>query len=147
MAVKKAQSIRFEVDSVLTNTSLVAMSVRGLCAITTLSPVETNHLELCLVEVVNNAIEHAYGNQPGHTVEVVVELEKTLLTITVSDWGSSIPQSNLEDKIPAGVDSDSPETVLCSGRGLHIVRSLMDTVEYSSHQGRNDFSMAKNLRH
>ena len=147
MAAETSQSILLEIDSVLANTTLVAMAVRGLCAMTTLSPVAINRLELCLVEVVNNAIEHAYSNQAGHKVEAVVELEKTQLSITISDWGSPIPEGNLQQDKPQEMDPESPETWLCSGRGLHIVRKLMDTVEYSSHQGKNSLLMCKQLRH
>ncbi|OED45805.1 hypothetical protein ACH42_04605 [Endozoicomonas sp. (ex Bugula neritina AB1)] len=141
------QSILMEVDSKLANTRLVAMAVRGLCAITTLSPVEINRLELCLVEVVNNAIEHAYGNKAGHRVEILVELEETQLSITISDWGAVMPGKNLEVRELKLIDPELPETVLCSGRGLHIVRNLMDALEYSSHQGKNSLLMVKQLRH
>ena len=147
MTVEASQSIRFEIDSVLANTTLVAMAVRGICAITTLSPVEINRLELCLVEVVNNAIEHAYGNKPGHKVEAAISLAETQLTITISDWGSPMLAENRDDNEPQKLDPESPETWLCSGRGLHIVRNLMDTVEYSSHQGKNSLLMCKHIRH
>ncbi|MGB1272258.1 MAG: ATP-binding protein, partial [Endozoicomonas sp.] len=79
----QGKTLRLAIDSELANTTLVAMAVRGLCAITTMSPLEINRLELCLVEIVNNAIEHAYSNEKGHSVEVVVELLKTTLTVTV----------------------------------------------------------------
>ena len=140
------QQIRMEVDSALPNTALIAMAVRGLCALTVLSPVEVNRLELCLVEVVNNAIEHAYGNQPGHMVEATVTLEESQLSITVSDWGGAIPAIKLEENEPQEVGSDIPESLLSRGRGLHIVRNLMDTVEYNSHQGKNSLLMVKQLR-
>ena len=147
MALQQSQCLRLEIDSKLTNTTLVAMAVRGLCSMTTLSPVEINRLELCLVEVVNNAIEHAYDNQAGHPVEVTVEMMKESMTLVVSDQGHVMPRETLEIENQPQIDPDSPQSWLCSGRGLHIVKNLMDTVEYSSDQGKNSLRMTKLLRY
>ena len=147
MTAETSQSICLEIDSALSNTTLLAMAVRGICAMTTLSPVEINRLELCLVEVVNNAIQHAYDRQSGHKVEALVELSETIFCITVSDWGAVMPAEQLEHQEALQIDPDLPDSWLCSGRGLYIVKSLMDGVEYSSHQGKNSLRMIKQLRH
>ena len=97
---ESSQLLKLQIDSQLSNTTLVAMAVRGVCAMTTLSPVEVNRLELCLVEIVNNAIEHAYNNEAGHPVEVCVGLDKTTMNISVSDWGTSIPRDVMADQKP-----------------------------------------------
>ena len=141
------QLLKLEIDSQLSNTTLVAMAVRGVCAMTTLSPVEINRLELCLVEIVNNAIEHAYGNEAGHPVEVCVGLGKKTMSISVSDWGASIPSEVIENNQPEELNPDHPESWLCSGRGLHIVNKLMDGVSYETEAGKNSFLMSKKLRH
>ncbi|MGI9274389.1 MAG: ATP-binding protein [Endozoicomonas sp.] len=143
----QAQEIKLEIDSQLPHTAMVAMAVRGLCAMTTLSPVEINRLELCLVEIVNNAIEHAYGNESGHSVEVSVGLSKKEVVITVSDQGQRMPEDILSDREEPEMDPDHPETWLCSGRGLHIVNKLMDEVRYKSADGKNSLFMTKKLRH
>ncbi|MGI9279400.1 MAG: ATP-binding protein [Endozoicomonas sp.] len=142
-----SQVLKLEIDSQLSNTTLVAMAVRGVCAMTTLSPVEINRLELCLVEIVNNAIEHAYENEAGHPVQVCVDLDKTMMNIAVSDWGQSIPDEVIQDRDELPVDPEHPETWLCSGRGLHIVNKLMDQVSYETDEGKNSFIMKKELRH
>ena len=147
MALDEKQSLRLEIDSKLANTTLIAMAVRGLCTMTVLSPVEINRLELCLVEVVNNSIEHAYGNKSGSPVSVQVDLMKASISITVCDWGIVMPAEVLATDDQQAIDPDVPESWLCSGRGLHIVKNLMDTVEYSSHEGRNSLLMTKLLRH
>ena len=141
------QLLRLQIDSQLSNTTLVAMAVRGVCAMTTLSPVEINRLELCLVEIVNNAIEHAYGNEAGHPVEICIGLDKTSMNISVSDWGSSIPSDVIDSQEPEEINPDHPEAWLCSGRGLHIVNKLMDDVSYETDEGKNSFIMSKALRY
>lgn len=147
MATDNTQSLHLEIDSQLANTTLIAMAVRGLCAITVLSPVEINRLELCLVEVVNNAIEHAYGNQSGNRVTILVDVKKESITITVKDRGEAMAPEVLEANEEPELDLDSPESWLCSGRGLHIVKNLMDSVNYSSDNGENSLVMTKQIRH
>ena len=147
MAADETQSLHLEIDSQLSNTTLIAMAVRGLCSITVLSPVEINRLELCLVEVVNNAIEHAYGNQSGNRVVVQIDLKKESITITVRDQGEAMSADVLEQNEEPELDLDSPESWLCSGRGLHIVKNLMDSVSYNSDAGENSLVMTKQIRH
>lgn len=145
MTDEKGQTVRLEIDSELANTSLIAMAVRGLCAMTNLSPVEVNRVELCVVEIVNNAIEHAYGHAKGHKVEIDVKLMKASITLTVSDWGKSMDEGKLGVK-EFPVDPDNPAAWLCDGRGLPIVQSLMDKVEYRSVGDKNSIVMSKQIR-
>ncbi|WP_257295237.1 ATP-binding protein [Endozoicomonas sp. YOMI1] len=145
MTDEKGQAVRLEIDSELANTTLIAMAVRGLCAMTTLSPVEVNRVELCVVEIVNNAIEHAYGNEKGHKVEVGVSLLQACIMLTISDWGKPMDQGKLGSR-DMSVDPDNPAAWLCSGRGLPIVQSLMDNVEYQTVGDKNSFIMSKQIR-
>ena len=144
MVEEKGQTIILEIESELANTTLIAMAVRGLCGMTTLSSVDINRMELCVVEVVNNSMEHAYNNEKGHRIQVDFCLMKNHLTITVSDWGRSMDKIRLEEKNISTI-LDDPSACLCSGRGLLIVQSLMDEVDYQSANGKNNFVMTKRL--
>lgn len=144
MTDDQGQTLRLEIDSDLANTTLIAMAVRGLCAMTALSPVEVNRVELCVVEIVNNAIEHAYGHEKGHKVEVAAHLAQSALTLTVSDWGKAMVKGKLESaSMP--VDLDDPALWLDSGRGLPIVQNLMDSVSYHRDGDKNSFVMLKHI--
>ena len=145
MTDDQGQTLRLEIDSDLANTTLIAMAVRGVCAVTALSPVEVNRVELCVVEIVNNAIEHAYGHEKGHKVEVAAHLDQSGLTLTVSDWGKPMVKGKLESaSLP--VDLDDPALWLDSGRGLPIVQSLMDSVYYQRDGDKNSFVMLKRIK-
>lgn len=144
MTDDQGQTLRLEIDSDLANTTLIAMAIRGLCAMTALSPVEVNRVELCVVEIVNNAIEHAYDHEKGHKVEVVAHLAQSALTLTVSDWGKAMVKGKLESaSLP--VDLDDPALWLDSGRGLPIVQNLMDSVSYHRNGDKNSFVMLKHI--
>lgn len=147
MSLPQTQSVTLIIDSQLENTVLVAMAVRGLCALTPLLETEVSRIELCVVEVVNNAIEHAYENQKGHKVDVVVSVTPgQCLTIDVTDYGKKIsgPLNELLEQ-PEVMDPDNPATWTCSGRGLAIVQRVMDSMHYDSLEDRNCFSMSRHF--
>lgn len=143
---KRAQSIRLLIDSRLEDTVLVAMAVRGLCAMTELTEDEVNRVELCVVEITNNAIEHAYNHASGQVVEVVINLKADALEIVISDWGramSNVQESDSTDR--QDISTTDLDAWSCSGRGLNIVEKLMDDVSYRSSEGKNSFCMSKKL--
>ncbi|MGB0360394.1 MAG: ATP-binding protein [Endozoicomonas sp.] len=146
MANQQGHKLKLEIDSELANTALVAMAVRGLCTMTKLSPVEVNRVELCIVEIVNNAIEHAYNNEEGHKVEVGIDLLQSKMQLTVSDWGKSLDEEQFQNNSSLDVDGCNPASWLTSGRGLSIVQSLMDQVDYQSEGDKNSFIMSKQIR-
>ncbi|MCK8046219.1 ATP-binding protein [Shewanella sp. 1CM18E] len=104
-------------------------------------------MELCLVEVVNNVFEHAYGNTEGPLFDISSHLNhKQQLTIEISDYGSAMPKHILEDLPTADFVepvADDPTTWLQSNRGLKIVQELTDTIEYTSTDKCNTFKLLK----
>src|SRR5690242_20035449 len=80
-------TLTLSITSALDHVFLVGLSVRGICAGVSLDTACADAVELCVVEAVNNAIEHAYREQPGHPVEVDVEFESECLRIMVRDRG------------------------------------------------------------
>jgi serine/threonine-protein kinase RsbW len=80
-------------------------------------------LGICVTEAAGNAITHAHHEQPDLYVEIRFERFADSLRVVVRDHG---PGFDVE-KIP---DPTLPENLLKPrGRGLHVIRSLMDSVE------------------
>ncbi len=75
-----------------------------------------DEIVLAVSEAVNNAIEHAYGNEPGGTVRVHVSVDGGPLWIEVADRG--------QWREPVANDE--------RGRGIMLMRSLMSSVEIDS---------------
>lgn len=140
--VQGEQRLMLRIDSQLSDTVLVAMAVRGVCAMTSLTAEDINRLELCVVEAVNNAIEHAYGGKSGSPVDVELTLTATSsLQIAVIDRGSAMawpPASGLQT-------TEDLDVWLTCGRGLSIVDRLMDDVRYETASGRNRLVMIRQL--
>jgi serine/threonine-protein kinase RsbW len=135
-------TLTLRITSALDHVFLVGLSVRGICAGVSLDTAAADAVELCVVEAVNNAIEHAYREQPGQPVEVDVEFESELLRIMVRDRGETMDWA----AICARAERSDPEDMLSEGgRGIFIMRSLMDTVTYRSAGGWNTLTLVKRL--
>ncbi|MDA0148135.1 ATP-binding protein [Vibrio sp. LaRot3] len=111
-----------------------------------------SQLELCVVEMVNNAYLHAYSGEEGLPVEVECAIEKgdhdTLLKLFISDNGSVMSQQELDSKLDSAFIEPDPcdeSTWTTSGRGFIIVSSLMDRVQLFSENSKNTFLMVKKL--
>jgi serine/threonine-protein kinase RsbW len=136
----RMQRIRLVIDSNLEHVALVGGCISRLCALAGLTEMRCFQVETCVAEAVNNAIFHAYDNQPGREVVVTWSLDATRIQIEVSDRGRAmdlkrLPLSTVE--VP-GPDAEH-------GRGWYIMHAWMDAVAYSSEGGINTLTMSKNL--
>ena len=88
---------------------------------------------LALDETLTNAISHAFGDGGRHQIDVNVENRDGYLTATVSDDGTPFdPLAHPPPDVHAAVEDRK-----IGGLGIHLLRTLMDTVAYRRHDGRN----------
>jgi serine/threonine-protein kinase RsbW len=95
------------------------------------------HINLVLTEAMVNAIKHANAGDPDKTVHIFINITDDELFIKVYDNGqgfdiNAIPPPNftqLEDR----------------GRGIFLIRSLMDSVSYRKVCDGNVLEMRKRL--
>ena len=86
------------------------------------SPDQRDDIAISLSEAVNNAIMHGNAGDSNKTVTIVLEERKDSLRIQVTDQGDGF----VVDEV---ADPTDPENLLAeSGRGLLIIRHLMDEV-------------------
>ncbi|WP_114787569.1 ATP-binding protein [Vibrio tetraodonis] len=105
-------------------------------------------LELCVVEMVNNAVIHAYKAQEGFKVVVKCQLVGRDLSIEVIDQGEAMSAKALASALSNDfleADPNDENTWETSGRGFLIVSSLMDDVVMTSEAGHNKFILTKRL--
>ncbi len=96
------------------------------------------HLNLVLTEAMTNAIKHAHHQNSSKTVRVRIHIEQDELCIEVFDQGQGFDLEELP--LP------DPESPVEHGRGLFLIRELMDEVEYRRGQDTNVLIMKKKLR-
>jgi serine/threonine-protein kinase RsbW len=142
----KVKTIKFIIDSNLEDVALVGMSINRLCSLNPVLEQESFMTELCVVEAINNSIIHAYGNEKGHKVEVAFALTPDELLIKVYDNGKSMDKAELESRDLSSIEIDpgNLDTVE-SGRGLAIIKEVMDHVSYTTVDGINCLSLTKKL--
>lgn len=133
-------AITLAIDSRVENVFLIGLAVNKICASIPLSEQGAYEAEVSVVEAVNNVIKHAYGNEPGHTVEVVVTVNQSAVTFEVCDTGR--PLERLEVRLPQ-VDSDDYESLPEGGRGLYIMHAFSDQVRYDRSGARNVLTLVK----
>jgi serine/threonine-protein kinase RsbW len=139
------RTIGLDIESRPECIELLSGALYGMCQ-PVLPAAEIAKINLAMVEAVNNAVEHAYHGEPGHPVRVELELAPDRLGLRVQDHGQPMPPGRLE-AVAAFVEPDpeDPETWSMRGRGLFIIRSCMDTVEYEARDGVNTLSMSRLL--
>ncbi len=127
--------------------SLVSAAINKISALTTLPSEEIQWVELSVVEAVVNSIRHSYQNSPDYKVEVQVSIHPNSLVITVVNNGIPM-EPDLLEKCKQPLEELSPgkiETIPESGRGLLIIKSVMDNVAYTVENQRNLLVMTKYL--
>ena len=97
-----------------------------------------HHLNVVLTEALVNAIKHANTTEPDREVRIRINVSDRELVIRVYDNGQGFDL----DILPRGVCPDPLEE---KGRGIYIIRSLMDSVEYKKANGGNVLEMRKAL--
>jgi anti-sigma regulatory factor (Ser/Thr protein kinase) len=106
-----------------------------------LSPEVVFSLNLALDEVVTNIITYAYEDDADHEVMVRIALDRDVVSVRVEDDGRAFnPLDAPAPDLRLGVD-ERP----IGGLGVHIVRSVMDALEYRRDKARNIFLMTKKL--
>lgn len=103
------------------------------------------NLTLALDELITNIITYAYRGGSGadeHEIEIRIEVQPGAVVAEVEDDGA--PFDPLTDAAPPDLDAPLAERRV-GGLGLHIVRAVMDTVEYARERGRNRLVLIKRL--
>ncbi|GBC60356.1 ATP-binding protein [Desulfonema ishimotonii] len=137
------KTIKLTIDSSLKNVYLIDMIIETLCTLVPLSDDQSFWVKLCVVEAVNNSIIHAYRSQPGQDVEVIFSLNGNRMTIQVCDSGKAMKDVVL--KTGPGTGPEDTDDMNAKGRGLAIIREMMDEVRYGTENGRNCLTMTKVL--
>ena len=88
-----------------------------------------------------NIISYAYDDDADHYVMVRVALDRDVVSVRVEDDGRAF---NPLDAAPPDLRLGADERPI-GGLGVHIVRSVMDTLEYQRENERNVLIMTKRL--
>jgi anti-sigma regulatory factor (Ser/Thr protein kinase) len=102
---------------------------------------DRHNVHLILDELVINVIKYAFRDGQPHTIEVRLSLHGRSLTMVVADEGREFDPTRAPEP-----DLDVPiEERPIGGLGIHIVRTLSDSITYRRAGGRNTVTVIRTL--
>ena len=116
----------------------IRISIRNVLSESDLTTKDTNSVLLAIEEACTNVIRHAYLYAPG-TIRIKIALHPGRVVFSIFDKGRKFDYEH----------SDSPDlkryikTGRKGGLGLYLIRKMMDSVEYYTHDGENELRLEK----
>ena len=135
MATDSFQRHSLTVESGVAASGTVSAWARALAEQAGVAQARIDALDLCIVELVTNVVDHSYRGQPGE-IRVDLDLGREAAVLTILDHGPAFDPLS----VPAPVLADSIEEAQGGGFGIHLVRSSADACEYVRREGRNVFT-------
>ncbi len=99
-------------------------------------------VNLALDEVVTNVVVHGFDNPANEEVEARITVREGVITAEVEDGGRPF---NPLDAPPPDLNAPLDERAI-GGLGIHLVKSLMDRVEYRREGAKNVLTVRKRIR-
>ena len=97
------------------------------------------HIAMAMREAAINAVLHGNEYSPNTHIEVSLENTGTDLVFTIADQGHGFDPDHLPDPL-------SPENILRgTGRGIFLIRSLMDEVHFRQLNPGTELTLVKHL--
>ena len=94
---------------------------------------------LAIEELVTNCIKYAYADKAEHMIDIELSIANRQLTLRVTDDGQAF------DPVHAPVPDVSlpPEQRELGGLGLHLLRTMSDSMTYERLGDRNQLTLVK----
>lgn len=130
--MSKPGVLKLDVTSDVTELPTVRDAIRKWTADGGWVEEHTAEIVLAVDEALSNVIRHGYGGEPGHKIELRARMlhdrvQGEGVEVRIRDFGKQVPLDeicgrDLNDLRPGGL-------------GVHIIRSLMTSAEYSHAEG------------
>ena len=98
------------------------------------------NLNLALEETVSNVIMYAYPEGTDGTVDITAVVEGKHVSFVITDSGKPFDPTGKKD---VDINADVAERPI-GGLGIHLVRTIMDTVSYERKDEKNILTITKN---
>ena len=119
----------------------LAAFVDEVCETTGLDMSLTMSLNLAIEEAVVNVIDYAYPAGTKGDILIEARANEQYLKIVINDWGTPFDPTAKGD-----VDTTlSAEERPIGGLGIHLVRQIMDSINYERTDGKNVLTLRKKI--
>lgn len=103
------------------------------------SEADVEQLKIAVDEACTNVIEHAYNGEGEHPIDIAVILKPDRFTIRIRDRGKKFDPTGYKEPDLL----EYAKTRKSGGFGVHIMRRLMDQVEYRTEGSTNECLLIK----
>lgn len=121
----------------LADVALVGLSVRAISEFELFSQEDAILIELAVCEALNNAIIHGLPDKPDEFVKLEIAHASDRIVFRISDCGPGLPEGIEKIGHPQG------RSLASGGRGIAIMREVMDSVTYERSEGRSILKLEK----
>ncbi|WP_081778320.1 SpoIIE family protein phosphatase [Xylanibacter brevis] len=143
---KLERDVRFSKRIVLPNdiqeVSKLTAFVDEVCEVVGFSPAVTMQMNLALEEAVVNVMNYAYPEGTHGDVTIEAKTNDVRLKFTIIDSGTPFDPTAMED---VDIHQDAEDRPI-GGLGIHLVREIMDSVNYERVDNLNVLTLRKKLR-
>ncbi|HET54144.1 MAG TPA: ATP-binding protein [Ignavibacteria bacterium] len=99
-----------------------------------------NNISLAVAEAISNSIKHGNKNDKNKKVFIKIEVKNDQMIVTLKDEGTGFDPNTIPDPT-------KPENILKeSGRGVHIMRSLLDDLRFNFTPNGTEIVLIINLK-
>ena len=120
----------------------LALFVDEVCETVGLDMAETMKLNLAIEEAVVNVMNYAYPQGTVGDINIEAKVDDHQLEFIISDSGTPFDPTT-----KAEVDTTlSAEERPIGGLGIHLVRNMMDSINYERANGKNILRLIKKLK-
>lgn len=135
----KLNPIHLSITSHPENLKHIRKVMKDIMSKTRLSKEDSGCIILAVDEACSNIIKHSYKNDYNQKIDLTIKLEKTLLTISITDTGIRFDKNSIKTR---NIDEIKP-----GGLGTYIINQVMDRVDHNcTAKGLNRIKMMKKLK-
>lgn len=135
--MKKTLIIQNEINEL----NKLALFIEELGEELQLAPDLIFNLNLVLEEAVSNIILYAYPKQMGNEITIQADYKDHSLVFTLTDTGKPFDPTQAAE---ADITLSAEERPI-GGLGIFLIKQIMNEVEYQRIEGRNVFTLKKEL--
>lgn len=134
----ESEHIHLSITSHPKNLKQIRRVMAKVTSQTRLSEEDSGNIILAVDEACSNIIKHCCKNDDTRNIDLTITLESDSLIISIVDYGVQFDINSIK---PRDITEIKP-----GGLGVHIIKQVMDTVEYShTKEGLNKVKMVKKL--
>jgi len=124
LSIKGESTYRMVIESDLRNVQRVEKMIEKIATYMNFSDEDKDSLAIAVTEIVGNAIVHGNKKKQDKKVTIDFEYKDDAIVVLVQDEGAGFNETEVANPL-------EPENLLKeSGRGIFIVRALMDQVDF-----------------